>query len=371
MRSLVWLGLSILLLPLMLSAQGKVSVYVSLDEEFSRGILEDFGKRHDIDIEITPDTEDNKTIGLVNRIISEKQNPRCDVYWNNELGQTIRLKNLGLTQPYYSPSAADIPDGFKDAEGHWTGFAARARVFIYNTETLDKSELPSSLADLTDPKWAGKITMAKPLTGTTLTNLGALFSIWGEKKTKSWIDDLLANDIYWNKGNAQVMRDVGAGAKLWGFTDTDDANVSRMVKKHPTDIVIPDQDEEGMGTLLIPNSVLIVKNAKNVENARKLVDFILSTEVESRLARGRSAQIPLRSSVEVPPGVLRLDQVKAMELDWEEVGRALEKYNGYLHERFQGDGTVEGAKSQVALYVMIALAVLAVAFTLTRKKPVA
>lgn len=348
---------------------GRVSVYVSLDEEFSRSILEDFGTRYNIDIEITPDTEDNKTIGLVNRIISEKENPRCDVYWNNELGQTIRLKNRGLTQPYYSPSAADIPASFKDIDGHWTGFAARARVFIYNTEMLSKDQLPTGLADLTDPKWAGRVTMAKPLTGTTLTNLGALFSVWGEEKTKAWVDELLDSEMYWNKGNAQVMRDVGSGRMAWGFTDTDDAHVSRHVKKHPTDIIVPDQGEGAMGTLLIPNSVLIVKDAKNLENAKKLVDFILSTEVESKLARGRSAQIPLRSSVKVPPGVLRLDQIKAIDVDWEAVGRALETQNAYLHERFQGGDAEAGKKSTVALWLIAIPALLAVAFTLYRRKP--
>ena len=350
---------------------GRVSVYVSLDEEFSRSILEDFGTRHNIDIEITPDTEDNKTIGLVNRIISEKENPRCDVYWNNELGQTIRLKNRGLTQAYHSPSAADIPDAFKDPEGHWTGFAARARVFIYNTTMLSADELPSGLADLTDPKWAGKVTMAKPLTGTTLTNLGALFTVWGEEKTKAWVDELLASEMYWNKGNAQVMRDVGEGRMAWGFTDTDDAHVSRYVKGHPTDIVVPGQGEGGMGTLLIPNSVLIVKDAKNLENAKKLVDFILSTEVESKLARGRSAQIPLRSSVKVPPGVLRLDKVRAIEVDWEAVGRALEDQNAYLHERFQGGDAEAGTKSQLALWLIGIPALLAVFFTFYRRKSAA
>lgn len=371
MRSVFCLLLAIM--ASLTSAQdgGRVSVYVSLDEEFSRGILEDFGTRHNIDIEITPDTEDNKTIGLVNRIISEKENPRCDVYWNNELGQTIRLKNLGLTQAYHSKSAADIPDAFKDAEGHWTGFAARARVFIYNTEMLDKSELPSGLSDLTDPKWAGRVTMAKPLTGTTLTNLGALFSVWGEEKTKAWVDELQASDMYWNKGNAQVMRDVGSGRMAWGFTDTDDAHVSRHVKKHPTDIIVPDQGEGGMGTLLIPNSVLIVKDAKNLKNARMLVDYILSTEIESKLARGRSAQIPLRESVQVPPGVLRLDQIKAIDVNWEEVGRALETQNAYLHERFQGGDAEAGTKSNAAVWLMIVLAAVAVGFTVIRRKPTA
>ena len=43
------------------------------------------------------DVEQNKTVGLVNRLIAEKDAPQCDVFWNNEIAHTIRLKRLGLT----------------------------------------------------------------------------------------------------------------------------------------------------------------------------------------------------------------------------------------------------------------------------------
>ncbi len=93
-----------------LKAQSQeVRVYCSLDAEFSEVILKDFEKETGIKVLITPDVEANKTVGLVNRIISEAKNPRCDVYWNNEVAQTIRLKNKGLLQPYKSPEAAGKP----------------------------------------------------------------------------------------------------------------------------------------------------------------------------------------------------------------------------------------------------------------------
>ena len=264
----------VLATPAVAPAQDSVTCYVSLDYEFSKTILDGFQEATGIKVVIQPDTEATKTVGLVNRIISERKNPRCDVYWNNEVGQTIRLKNEGLLQPYVSPNAATIPAAFKDKDGYWTGLAARARVFIFDQGAFkDGADLPRGLADLADPKWKGKITMAKPLTGTTMTHVAALMTFWGEEKTKDWLDSLLSNDIYWSRGNAMVMRDVGRGAFAWGPTDTDDANVSRLNSEHHSATVIPDQGEGGIGTLVIPNSVTIVKGAKNLakrEETRRL-----------------------------------------------------------------------------------------------------
>ena len=329
------------LLSTMVSAQkgGEVSVYCSLDQEFSESLLDEFAKRTGIKVRKTFDTEATKTVGLVNKIISEKENPRCDVYWNNEVGQTIRLKNMGLLEPYVSPNAATIPDAFKSPEGLWTGLAARARVIIYNRDLMAQDDLkslgmPKGLDDLTDRRWAGRVTMAKPLTGTTLTHMGALFARWGEARTKTFIERLLTNDIYWNRGNAMVMRDVREGRFAWGYTDTDDANVSRL-GGYPTDIILPDQGEGQRGTLVIPNSVMIIRGTRNLKQARQLVDFILSPEVEARLAAGRSAQIPLHPGVPVPEGGLRLDMIKAMDVDWEAVGGSITAQADYLKESFE------------------------------------
>ncbi len=327
--------------------KGEVSIYCSLDQPFSESLLEEFAVKTGIKVKKTFDTEATKTVGLVNKIISEEGNPRCDVYWNNEVGQTIRLKNKGLLQPYKSPNAATIPDNFKSKDGFWTGLAARARVIIYNKEqfsadTLKEMGLPKGLDDLTDKKWAGYVAMAKPIAGTTLTHFGSLFASWGTDTTKKWMTSIRQNNIYWTLGNAQVMRDVGAGRYAWGYTDTDDANVSKL-KGHPTAIIIPDQGEGERGTLVIPNSVMIIKGAKNLENAKKLVDFILSTEVEEKLAFGRSAQIPLHPGVKVPEGGLSLDSIKAMKVDWEAVGAAISEHGDYLHETF--DGKEDGGKT--------------------------
>jgi iron(III) transport system substrate-binding protein len=107
----------------------EVIVYTALDRQFSEPILKEFEERTGIEVRPVFDAEAVKTVGLVNRIIAERARPQCDVFWNNEVLRSIQLNREGVVEAYVSPSAADIPDKFKDPTGAWTGFAARARVF--------------------------------------------------------------------------------------------------------------------------------------------------------------------------------------------------------------------------------------------------
>jgi iron(III) transport system substrate-binding protein len=116
-------------------------------------------------------------------------------------------------------------------------------------------------------------------------------------------------------GNKQVAQAVGAGRLAMGLTDTDDALIE-IENGNPVTIIYPDQDEGQLGTLFIPNTLAIIKGSPNPEAAEKLVDYLLSANVERALADGPSAQIPLRPGVPASPRVKTPGEVRAMEVDW-------------------------------------------------------
>ena len=161
----------------------EVVVYTSVDQVFSEPILNDFEKKTGIKVKAVYDVEASKTVGLVNRLIAEKGNPRCDVFWNNEIVRTIVLKEKDVLIPYTSLSAEDIPSQFRDKDDYWTGFAARARVLIYNTKMLKEPDVPKSIFELTHPGWKGKAALAYPLFGTTATHVAAMYASLGRQKT--------------------------------------------------------------------------------------------------------------------------------------------------------------------------------------------
>jgi iron(III) transport system substrate-binding protein len=184
---------------------------------------------------------------------------------------------------------------------------------IVNTEILSEDDWPTSIHDLADERWKGRAGIAKPLFGTTATHAAVLFARWGEERAKQFFQKVHGNvDVL--SGNKQVAMAVGRGQLAFGITDTDDA-IIEIEKGLPVTIVYPDQGEGEMGTLFIPNTLCIIRGAPNPENARRLLDYLLTPDVEVRLARGASAQFPLHVDVQEQPRVHEAD-IRHMEVDF-------------------------------------------------------
>ncbi|MFK5955438.1 MAG: extracellular solute-binding protein [Planctomycetota bacterium] len=326
-----------LLLPLFFAAcSGETPdlvVYCALDQDLSEPLIQDFEQRTGLHVQTQFDVERNKTVGLVSRILHEAEgNPHADVFWNNEIAHTLRLQQAGLTLPYRSPSAEGIPDQFRDADGHWTGFAARARVILYRTDA--DLPVPSKLDDFLDPKYAMHGAMAVPLTGTTLTNATVMAELRGRQAMLDWFTAVEAAGLHFGSGNADVMRRTQSGDFHWCFTDTDDA-AKAIDSGYPVAVRYLEQGDGDTGVLLIPNTLCILDSGKNLDAAKKFADFILSFETEARLAHSISRQIPLHEGALIPDGVGHPGKdFKTMQVDWEKVAAAIGDLAKDLQEAF-------------------------------------
>src|SRR4051794_33417201 len=92
--------------------QGTVIVYTALDREFSEPVLKAYEQRTGVRVLPKFDVESTKTVGLTNLIIAEARHPRCDLFWNNEILNTLRLKQKGLLTPFRPKNADELPDTF-------------------------------------------------------------------------------------------------------------------------------------------------------------------------------------------------------------------------------------------------------------------
>jgi len=310
-----------------------IIVYAALDRQFSEPILKTFEKQTGIEVRADYDTEAAKTVGLVNRIRAEKNRPRCDVFWNNEIVNTIRLKQEGLLQPCRPPQAANYPAEFKDPDGFWYGFAARARVLIVNNQLVEAGREPRSIFDLTKPEWKSKVGIAKPLFGTTATQVACLFAAVGEQRAAEWLAKLKANDIHILSGNRGCARAVGKGRLHCALTDTDDAMLE-IATGSPVRIVYLDTGPDQIGTLFIPNTLSVIKDCPNPAGAGKLINYLLSIEVETLLAQGPSAQIPLNKNFTGTAQVKTPQQVKPMQVDLSEAARRFTQAAQHIEKHF-------------------------------------
>ncbi len=306
----------------------EVVVYVSEDQVFSEPILKGFEKETGIKIRAVYDTEEAKGTGVMNRLIMEKNNPQADVYWANEHIRAVVLKQLGITTNYVSPNTSGIPDDFKDPQGFWTCFSARARVLVANKKVSAK---PSSILAYVDPQFKGKSVITNPLFGTTTVEVASLFTIWGEDRTKAFMDNMKTNGVKISTNNGESADLVAAGEFDFSLVDSDDI-INRIRQGKSIEMIFPDQKENEAGCLLVPNAVVIIKNSRNLENAKKLVDYLLSKETERKLAFADCAQIPLHPGVETPPDVPKIENIKFMKTDYAKVAQKLQDIQNYLKD---------------------------------------
>jgi len=305
-----------------------VVVYTSIDQIFSEPILKEFESKTGIRVKAVYDTEETKSTGVLNRLIAEKDNPQCDVFWSGDPVRTIVLKNKGITLPYQSKIANDIDAAYKDPNYHWIGFSARARVLIYNKGFLNETNIPQSIFDLTKEAYKAKVAIANPLFGTTTFHISALFNAIGDEKAKQFMSDLKSNNVIIATSNGDVKKRVIQGEAYCGLTDTDDAYEAI---KEGANIGIVFLDQKGIGSLIIPNTVNLIKASPNAEMGKKMIDYLLSKETEAKLAIS-CAQMPLHKGVHTKKEIPSLDHIIPLKIDYDKTSQKLEEIQSYLKE---------------------------------------
>ena len=310
------------------SKQQEVVVYVSEDQVFSEPILKDFERETGITVKPVFDTEESKSTGVMNRLIAEKDNAQADVYWANEPVRADVLKQRGVSTPYDSPSAKDIPDQFKDPDHYWTGFSARARLLLVNGGSTIE---PQNVTAYTEPSAKGRAAIANPLFGTTTAYVAALFTIWGDERARTFMNDMKNNAVKITTSNGESADFVAAGQVDFSLVDSDDA-VNRKKQGKRVEIIYPDQEPNGLGVLILPNAVALIKGGPQPENGKKLIDYLLSKSTERKLAFADCAQIPLHTGVDTPPEVRRIEDIKPMRVGYADLARKMEEIQPFLKE---------------------------------------
>lgn len=294
-------------------------LYSSADAEVIKPLVALFEREAHVKVKWVGDTEQTKTTGLVQRLIDEQDAPKADLWWSSEPFGTIRLARAGLLDAYTSKKAEESMSGgwpphLRAVDGTWYGFAPRARVIVYNFDKVKKNDIPRNISSLIDPKFKGRVGMARPQFGTTGGHMAALALVYGDAALRDWLRSMVSNNIKLYDGNMAVVRAVSTGEILVGLTDTDDVWGGKR-NRWPVDMVYEPNDLAssplasfkgwgkveslalGAGPLVLPNTVAIVKGSRNARDAQKFIDFILSEKVERLLVESESHNIPIRPKV--------------------------------------------------------------------------
>jgi iron(III) transport system substrate-binding protein len=281
-----------------------VVLYSSVDDELLREVVSAFEQESGIRVDLVGDTEATKTTGLVMRLIAERDRPKADVWWSSEAFGTIHLAEQGVLEPYSSTSGeaefvGEWPERLRDSDDRWYAFAQRARVIAYSTSRVRPDDAPASLAELTDPAWKGRVGIARPAFGTTRGHLGALMDQWGRSAFKRWCEAMRDNDIRIYDGNASVVRGIAQGEIDVGLTDTDDV-WSAQRNNWEVGLVYETPDPHtgnglwpSHGAMVVPNTCALIRGAPHPDQARRLINFLISARTEARIAQSASRNVPV------------------------------------------------------------------------------
>jgi iron(III) transport system substrate-binding protein len=297
----------LILLPISCSRQPGVVIYCAVDEPYASKIFADFQKETGILVSPLYDIESSKSVGLAGKLEAEADRPQADVWWGSEAFLTAKLTREKILAPYVSPSAADIPANFKDKDGMWAGVGLRARVLAIG-KPGPGFEL-KHVSDLLDPRLKGKATISVPTAGATGAHVAALYLLLGQDNADAFFKGLHANDVYLIGGNAESANKVGEGAFDVGLTDSDDV-ANAQINGGKLTMVVPDQGPDDVGAVTMPTTVGLVAGCRNVEAAKKLIDFLERRETEQKLIDMQFAKWSVRDDP-------AKGGVKSMKIDYD------------------------------------------------------
>jgi len=265
----------------------RVTVYVSADEQIAREVFSAFTKQTGISVDWVGDTESSKNTMLVQRLIRERNRPIADVFWSSEILGTIHLANAGVLTPCETQQAAQWPEQYRDKNLLWFGFSPRARVIGYDPKRISEEDLPRYWWDYS------QAVIADPRFGTTRTHVAVMAEF--PEECEALFSSMEQEPML--GGNAATVQAVVDGRALFAMTDSDDVH-GAIAQGQSVEMYMPrHHDGEGGGTLLIPNTVSIVKGCDHPYLAATFVHFLLSDEVATMLANSNSRNIPIQPSV--------------------------------------------------------------------------
>jgi len=325
-------------------AAGKLVVFSGRREPLITPVLELFKQKTGIQITL----KSGSATALAQQILQELPNPSADVFISNDSGTLEFLRLKGALQPYLSEPIKKISERFRARDGSWLGVSGRSRAIIYNTKLVKPEELPTTVFDLINPKWKGKIAATNAGNESFVAWVSALRLTLGDELVKTFLLKLKENKIaLLSSSHTDIRKAVGRGEFAIGLINH---YYFHLQKQEPdpavreVGILYHDQGAFQMGTLINAAGAAIVKNAKNLQEAQQLLDFLVSPEAQKLFAE-LNFEYPLLAGVPTEPSVLEavqqntnckkaspIDCLKQLPVSLDDLGEQLEKTQKLLED---------------------------------------
>ena len=273
---------------------GSITLYSGQHEQTTQSLATAFEHQTGIQVNVRYNDEDS----FADEIIAEKSHPVADVFYTENSPALEYLQNQGLLAPVDGSTLAKTPSAYNSPQGDWVGVSARVSVLIYNPSLIGESQLPTSVLQLANPKYKGKLAFAAGETDfqPIVTSVARAY---GNAKATTWLDGIKANagsHIY--PDNETIADEVNRGAVAFGVVnqyywyrmkaELGASNVhSQITYFAPHD----------PGYVVDVSGAAILKSSKNKADAQKFLAFIVSKQGQQIIAHSISYEYPLDDGV--------------------------------------------------------------------------
>ncbi len=294
-------------------SDGPLVVYSGRGEELVQPLIDEFEAETGIEVEVRYGDSPE----LAATLLAEGDTTDADVFYAQDPASLGSVAEM-LTQ--LDQSVLDSVDPkFADRDGRWVGTSGRVRTFIYNTDT--QIELPQTIDDATDPRWAGEVGVA-PTNGSFLAFVSAMILERGEDATLQWLEALADNDPQEFPKNSPIVAAADAGEVDGGLVNH--YYLLRLRAEGEGNSAenwfIPAGD---VGSLVMPAGVGIIDGSEQSEEALEFVTYLLSDAAQQYFA-DETFEFPLVGDVSPPEGLPRIDEINAPDIDLSELADVLD-----------------------------------------------
>lgn len=291
----------------------ELTIYSGRELALIEPILERFADDTGIDIAV----RDGTTSDLALQIDNEGDRTPADVFLSQSPGAVAYLDERGHLARLPDDVLAAVPEEDRAADGAWVGVTGRVRTLVYNTDLVDEADLPSSVLELTDPRYAGRLGVA-PGNASFQDFVTGLRSELGEDAAAEWLAGIAGNDPQTYPNNVSILDAVNRGEVEMGLI-----NHYYWFEAAEDE---PDQpsalhffDDGDLGSMLLVTAASVLEASDQKEDAQRLVAYLLSADAQRYFAT-ETLEYPLAAGVEPVEGLFPLSEIVSVRVDLQELG---------------------------------------------------
>ena len=297
----------LLLVPLLAACSNEsLTIYSGRSETLVGPIIQRFSQVTGIKVSVNYAS----TSQLAATLLEEGRRSPADVFFAQDPGGMGAVE--GMLAPLPGQVLGKVPEWARSQEGIWVGLSGRARTVVYNTEELSEEDLPGDIFDFIDPQWKGRIGWA-PANASFQTMVTAMRALWGEEKTRQWLEGILANEPRRYPKNTPIVAATAAGEIDIGFVNhyyllrflAEEGESFAARNYHPR--------AGGPGALVMVAGAGILATSTRQEQAIEFLEFMLSQEAQRYFAE-ETFEYPLAEGVPASPGLVPIDKISILEL---------------------------------------------------------